>query len=214
MPKKRTALKIPVAVEPEICPEAVRGWTDGLAKYKKKSKMAREAARKHLSAMGWKFWRARQKGGNPGDLRYESPAGKNYYLLKTACQACVDLDLTGVESTGSNSSSDPNSPMEEKQETMPRKRGRPKKSGIKMKVGVVLPKKRGRKRKIDVVTPEEVHQSTEIGPEPERRRKNLRLLIHWLLILIISWKRKIVRSQCVILILLPRRRKREEERGR
>ncbi|XP_004292757.1 PREDICTED: histone-lysine N-methyltransferase NSD2 [Fragaria vesca subsp. vesca] len=166
MPKKRTALKIPVAVEPEICPEAVRGWTDGLAKYKKKSKMAREAARKHLSAMGWKFWRARQKGGNPGDLRYESPAGKNYYLLKTACQACVDPDLTGVESTGSNSSSDPNSPMEEKQETMPRKRGRPKKSGIKMKVGVVLPKKRGRKRKIDVVTPEEVYQSTEIGPEP------------------------------------------------
>ncbi|KAM5565857.1 increased DNA methylation 1 [Rosa sericea] len=154
MPRKRKVPMVPVAVEPQICPEAVRWWMNGVAKYEKKSVKVREKARKHMSAMGWKFWHARLQGDKPVEFRYQSPAGKLYYSLKTACKACVDLDLTGFESIGSNSS-DPNSPMEESKEPkswINSPETKPKKRGRKKKIDLLMAKKRGRKRKTDLLT--------------------------------------------------------------
>lgn len=151
MPKRRTEPMIPVAVEPQMCPDAVRWWMDGVAKYEKKSMKVREKARRHMSAVGWKFWHARLEGDKPVELRYQSPTGKLYYSLKTACKACVDLGcvFTGSESMGSNSSDR----MEERKES-------------KSPETQSKPKKRGRKRKIQVLQrpeEEEEHESLEIS---------------------------------------------------
>lgn len=96
-----------VDVPREYCPEAVVDWYNMGKQEDYKSKLQnselREKARKHLSAMGWRFWH--KDKGLKYELRYDSPNGKTYMSLRTACKACIDEG--GVsESVGSNSPSD------------------------------------------------------------------------------------------------------------
>ncbi|KAB2619494.1 hypothetical protein D8674_015363 [Pyrus ussuriensis x Pyrus communis] len=92
-----------LTVEPELCPSAVQYWANDNTKNGRGNSEVTEKARRHLSALGWKFWYATKK--QKIELRYESPTGKVYYSLRMACQACVNYLGRGVfsESIGSNS---------------------------------------------------------------------------------------------------------------
>ncbi|XP_050123937.1 increased DNA methylation 1-like [Malus sylvestris] len=93
-----------LTVEPELCPSAVQYWANDNTKNGRRNSDVTEKARRHLSALGWKFWYATKK--QKIELRYESPTGKVYYSLRMACQACVNSPGRGgvfSESIGSNS---------------------------------------------------------------------------------------------------------------
>ncbi|XP_048446427.1 increased DNA methylation 1 [Pyrus x bretschneideri] len=92
-----------LTVEPELCPSAVQYWANDNTKNGRGNSEVTEKARRHLSALGWKFWYATKK--QKIELRYESPTGKVYYSLRMACQACVNYLGRGIfsESIGSNS---------------------------------------------------------------------------------------------------------------
>ncbi|KAF3446551.1 hypothetical protein FNV43_RR11731 [Rhamnella rubrinervis] len=96
-----------VDVPKEICAQAVLDWYNMGMQENYESKFqnseVREKARRHLSAMGWSFWR-KDKGGKL-ELRYYSPNGKTFISLRTACKHCIDEG--GVsESVDSSSFSD------------------------------------------------------------------------------------------------------------
>ncbi|XP_074295012.1 increased DNA methylation 1-like [Silene latifolia] len=57
----------------------------------------RDQARMHLSAIGWSFWSKVKRGHD--EWRYDSPSGKTYYSLNTACIAISK----GIESNLSDS---------------------------------------------------------------------------------------------------------------
>ncbi|XP_022772441.1 increased DNA methylation 1-like [Durio zibethinus] len=76
-----------IRVEGEICEEAVYRWYHGDSGMKNSRELSLKA-RKHLSAMGWEFWYAKKKGKQ--ELRYQSPKGKVFYSLKTACKSYID----------------------------------------------------------------------------------------------------------------------------
>uniref|UniRef100_A0A7N0VI94 Uncharacterized protein n=1 Tax=Kalanchoe fedtschenkoi TaxID=63787 RepID=A0A7N0VI94_KALFE len=77
--------------EPEYCPEAVARWS----RYNKQMGKERSGcgpmdilkAKKHLSAMGWRFTYCCKK--DKRELRYWSPKGKCFNSLRTACEAFV-----------------------------------------------------------------------------------------------------------------------------
>lgn len=75
-----------VKVEPEYCPQAVVDWvTFGeINKYPQGMSLK---ARKHLSAVGWKFW-YKDKNGRL-ELRYTSPEGRSFISLLTACKCYI-----------------------------------------------------------------------------------------------------------------------------
>ncbi|KAH7523730.1 hypothetical protein FEM48_Zijuj06G0042800 [Ziziphus jujuba var. spinosa] len=79
-------------VPKEYWPQAVVDWHNKGIQYDYKSKYTtselKDKARKHLSAMGWRFWYI-NKGNNKLELRYDSPNGKTYLSLRTACTACI-----------------------------------------------------------------------------------------------------------------------------
>ncbi|KAM1133826.1 hypothetical protein ACFX13_043808 [Malus domestica] len=95
--------KLVLTVEPEFCPSTVQYWANGNTKRGRGKSDVTEKAKRHLSALGWKFWYANKQ--QKTELRYESPIGKVYYSLRLACQACVNSPGGGVfsESTTSNS---------------------------------------------------------------------------------------------------------------
>lgn len=85
------------------CPQAVLDWHNKGIQDDYQSQFTtsqvKDKARKHLSAMGWKFWYINK--GKRLELRYDSPAGKTYISLRTACTACINQG--GVsESVASN----------------------------------------------------------------------------------------------------------------
>ncbi|KAK7351585.1 hypothetical protein VNO77_11147 [Canavalia gladiata] len=82
----------PVAsVEPEYCPQAVIDWYN-LTALKGQGAFNRDLslkAKKHLSALGWRFWYVNKK--DRWELRYTSPNnGKNYISLRRACKSCIE----------------------------------------------------------------------------------------------------------------------------
>ncbi|XWS25513.1 hypothetical protein CRYUN_Cryun27aG0074600 [Craigia yunnanensis] len=77
-----------LTVEGEVCQEAVYKWYHGDSSGMKNLRELSLKAKKHLSAMGWVFWYAPKKGRQ--ELRYQSPKGKVYYSLKTACKSYID----------------------------------------------------------------------------------------------------------------------------
>ncbi|KAI5354334.1 PREDICTED: increased DNA methylation 1 [Prunus dulcis] len=103
MKRKREPVSF-LTVEPQCCPEAVQLWGNANNTRRQQSNLT-EKARKHLSAMGWKFWYTLLKHGKT-ELRYESPTGKLYNSLRTACKAYMQSQGGGggfSESIGSNS---------------------------------------------------------------------------------------------------------------
>ncbi|ONI33421.1 hypothetical protein PRUPE_1G423000 [Prunus persica] len=103
MKRKREPVSF-LTVEPQCCPEAVQLWGNAHNTRRQQSNLT-EKARKHLSAMGWKFWYTLLKHGKT-ELRYESPTGKLYNSLRTACKAYMESQGGGggfSESIGLNS---------------------------------------------------------------------------------------------------------------
>ncbi|KAJ8769778.1 hypothetical protein K2173_007638 [Erythroxylum novogranatense] len=81
--------------QPEYCPEAIVFWYNFGYEERLRSKNEKGAirhmtsrARKHLSAVGWKFWYAKRNGRQ--ELRYVSPRGKCYNSLRIACKDAID----------------------------------------------------------------------------------------------------------------------------
>ncbi|XP_050369061.1 increased DNA methylation 1-like [Argentina anserina] len=85
--KKRDAASPPLFVKPQLCPEAIHQWANTVGKISLSD--LTEKARGHLSALGWKFW-YKHKSNDKMELRYQSPTGKVFYSLRTACKACVE----------------------------------------------------------------------------------------------------------------------------
>ncbi|XP_055825515.1 increased DNA methylation 1-like isoform X2 [Solanum dulcamara] len=82
-------------IDPEICPEAVidyclLGSPDNPA-YKKLNSGEKKSmimkAKKHLAAIGWKFYYCRKR--DKRELRYVSPHRKTFISLRTACIWCM-----------------------------------------------------------------------------------------------------------------------------
>lgn len=106
MKKKGSAKQKHLQVRKELCLQAVKDWckfvtdrghpgTGGAG-----TSDIREKARKHLSAVGYRFWYVKKKNGR--ELRYIAPSKKVFYSLRSACQACIDGDEDG-KSVASNS---------------------------------------------------------------------------------------------------------------
>ncbi|XP_065880599.1 uncharacterized protein [Euphorbia lathyris] len=79
-----------VYIEPEYCPEAALEWYTKSPSMVKKRKGFTEMtwrAKKHLSAVGWKFKRVDHSGRL--ELRYISPEGKIHNSLRAACMASI-----------------------------------------------------------------------------------------------------------------------------
>ncbi|KAJ4959687.1 hypothetical protein NE237_019597 [Protea cynaroides] len=89
-----------IFVEPVFCRQAVLNWCACGSREKKKELMESGnvksgemslQAKKHLSAVGWKFSYAEKKGKIPkkSELRYLSPKGRYFHSLRTACIECM-----------------------------------------------------------------------------------------------------------------------------
>lgn len=87
MKGKRGCVAPPLFVKPQLCPEAILEWSNTSCKIGRSG--LTEKAKGHLSALGWKFW-YKNKSNKKMELRYESPTGKVFYSLRTACKACVE----------------------------------------------------------------------------------------------------------------------------
>ncbi|KAG6403575.1 hypothetical protein SASPL_135800 [Salvia splendens] len=74
-------------IESKYCPKAVRDYCS-LASKSAEGKLKGMEARKHLSALGWSFYR-HNKGPYGWEIRYMSPTGKMFYSLLSACRWCV-----------------------------------------------------------------------------------------------------------------------------
>ena len=81
--------------EPELGSQAVLDWymfgeAEGNNCYRSTYKKSdvKEKAKKHLLAMGWKFWYGQK--GSRRELRYTSPNGKCFYSLRMACKGYID----------------------------------------------------------------------------------------------------------------------------
>ncbi|CAF2087804.1 unnamed protein product [Brassica rapa] len=80
-----------ITVEAEMNPESLRKWLSIAKEGKTTTKGARHfstKAKKHLSALGWRFAYVRK--GVSRELRYKSPEGKWFNSLVTACGACLE----------------------------------------------------------------------------------------------------------------------------
>ncbi|XP_047955487.1 uncharacterized protein LOC125201428 isoform X2 [Salvia hispanica] len=88
-------------IESKYCPKAVRDYCS-LASKSAEGKLKGMEARKHLSALGWSFYR-HNKGQYGWEIRYMSPTGKMFYSLLSACTWCVQA--------GALTSSDPSRAM-------------------------------------------------------------------------------------------------------
>ncbi|OMO70783.1 Zinc finger, PHD-type [Corchorus olitorius] len=67
--------------------EAVLRWSQEATSGKTNSPISANA-KSHLLSEGWTFWYKSKKGRE--ELRYQSPGGKDYISLKTACKAYID----------------------------------------------------------------------------------------------------------------------------
>ncbi|KAK9940808.1 hypothetical protein M0R45_017449 [Rubus argutus] len=77
---------------PEYCPQAVVSYVDSPMRGPRslQVKAMRFKAKKHLSAVGWKFFFSKIKSSN--SLRFKSPKGNVYNSLLNACKVCMDED--------------------------------------------------------------------------------------------------------------------------
>ncbi|XVF64188.1 hypothetical protein PTKIN_Ptkin09bG0147900 [Pterospermum kingtungense] len=89
-----------VEFERVFCEGAVLSWYLGVGDSNMKNKRELSTkVKKHLSAMGWVFFCA-SKAGRP-EMRYQSPSGKVFYSLKTACKSYMDgQGSSGVAADG------------------------------------------------------------------------------------------------------------------
>ncbi|XP_027356941.1 increased DNA methylation 1-like [Abrus precatorius] len=82
-----------INIEPEYCPQAIIDWCNHIASqdHKPRGSSSRDLslkAKKHLCALGWKFWYIDKK--YKWELRYTSPNnGKTYISLRRACESCI-----------------------------------------------------------------------------------------------------------------------------
>ncbi|KAF5744495.1 hypothetical protein HS088_TW07G00067 [Tripterygium wilfordii] len=86
-------------VEAECCPQAVIDWYECGQRNDDKDKISTEEkrnmilkARKHLSALGWRFQYKNKKMKR--ELNYISPSGKTYNSLRVACKDCINGQVT------------------------------------------------------------------------------------------------------------------------
>ncbi|GMJ02574.1 hypothetical protein like AT5G36670 [Hibiscus trionum] len=82
------------ADEGEVCEEAILScyyYNSGSGRPKKNSADLSLKAKSYLLAKGWVFWYVPKNGKQ--ELRYQSPIGKFYYSLKTACKSFIDQAL-------------------------------------------------------------------------------------------------------------------------
>ncbi|XP_074302639.1 increased DNA methylation 1-like isoform X2 [Silene latifolia] len=78
-------------------PKAIFKYLNSHRKNEVETTKFRDQARMHLSAIGWSFWSKVKRGHD--EWRYDSPSGKTYYSLNTACKAISK----GIESNFSDS---------------------------------------------------------------------------------------------------------------
>ncbi|KAL9235377.1 hypothetical protein vseg_010139 [Gypsophila vaccaria] len=86
----------------EYCPNSIYEYLNAPkhSGFKIECDDLRNNARKHLSALGWKFWSKIK--GSQDEWRYVSP-NSTYYSLKTACQAIADgKEVNTIDSLGSD----------------------------------------------------------------------------------------------------------------
>ncbi|XVE55758.1 hypothetical protein DITRI_Ditri03aG0183400 [Diplodiscus trichospermus] len=162
--------------EPEICHEAVIAWYHG-GSSKKNVRNVSLKAKKHLSAVGWVFWYALKKGKR--ELRYQSPTGKVFYSLKTACRNHIDGGGEGSSPVaGESQELKPKQPRKRKslsQENQP----------LMCQSFQYKPPKRDKKlKKQESQTKPRVLQSSKRvreGPLPSSSHRNRKTILSWLI---------------------------------
>ncbi|XWS25514.1 hypothetical protein CRYUN_Cryun27aG0074700 [Craigia yunnanensis] len=157
-------------VEGEVCQEAVFKWYHGDSSGTKNSRELSLKAKKHLSAMGWLFWYAPKKGRQ--ELRYQSPKGKVYYSLKTACKSYIDEGVGEGRVVARDLESKKRSLNQENQTMYESVQSQPPKRRKKLKKQENQPKTRG------IVSTKRVRE----GPLPNSSRNpNPKTALSWLI---------------------------------
>lgn len=170
-------------IDKETCEEAVLSWYNGDSSPQISARERSLKAKQHLSAMGWVFFRTPKNGRE--ELRYQSPSGKVFYSLKTACKHYIEQkgsrkrQGTAVAAGGTVVAAgdlNPKQPMKRKQSCLiveNHEEGSRRGQGTEVAAGDLNPKQ-PKKRKQNCLIVESHELSTETQQQqqqPKRGRK-------------------------------------------